>query len=216
MTGQEASDLVNAVTGYALVLAGLLTLALALLMTRQPWRWLLVYLCVAATGVAAVWYHGLGGSFPARVADIGTNLMLAWAIQLAIVGDYYPGRGGRLLNLVIFLANLEYILTFAVGGAKGQAPLVLASSQFGGLNSGEILLVVNCLIAVALLSGGGATFSLKLGRSSTSSRRSSSSACSCQSRRMPGPTTGSSRSTRPASSSARSASSPSGHSTTCA
>ncbi len=152
MTGPEVSHLVDAVTAYGLVLAGLLTVALGLLMTRQPWRWLLVYICVVLTGVAAVWYYGFGQPFPARVADIGTSLALVWAIQLAFVGDFYTGRGGRLLNLVFFLANLEYIITFAIG-AQSQAPLVLASNQFGGLNFGELLLILNCAVAVTLVYG---------------------------------------------------------------
>lgn len=153
MTGTEASQLVNAVSAFALVLSGLLALALAFMMTRQPWRWLLVYLCVAVAGVATVWYHGFGEPFPARVAEMGASLLLAWMIQVAIVGDFYPGRGGRLLNLVLFLANLEYIMTLAIGGAKAPTPLVLALSQFGGLNFGELLLIVNCLVAVILLYG---------------------------------------------------------------
>ncbi len=153
MTSTDVSHVLNAVTGYGVVLAGLLTLALGLMMTRQPWRWLFVYLCVAATGVAAVWDHGFGQSAPARVADIGASLILAWLIQVALVGDFYPGRGGRLINLVLFLANLEYIIAYAIGGAKGQAPLILASSQFGGLNFGELLLILNCAVAVIMLYG---------------------------------------------------------------
>jgi hypothetical protein len=153
MTAAEASYLVNAVSGFALVLAGLLAFVLALLMTRQPWRWLLVYVVVVVAGVVAVWYHGSAEPFAARVADVGTSLLLAWVIQVAVVGDFYPGRGGRFLNLVLFLANLEFILTLAIGGAKGQTPLALSFGQLGGFTLGEVLLLVNWVVAVGLFLG---------------------------------------------------------------
>jgi len=151
MSQAEAAHIANAVSAYATVLAGLLTIAFARMMTRQPGAWLAVYVCVLVTGVATVWYHGFGEPFPARVADIGTNLLLAWMIQVAVVGDLYPGRGGRLLNLVVALVNLEYILTFALSGGQGATPLVLPFGEFGGYTLGELLLIVNCFIAVTLL-----------------------------------------------------------------
>jgi hypothetical protein len=151
MSDFEAAYLANAVSAYATVGAGLITLMLALLMTRQPWRWLFVYFCIAVTGVAAIWFHGFREPFAARVVEIGANLLLVWAIQVAIVGELYPGRLGRLINLVVGLANLEVVVTLAASGAKGGIPLVLASDSFGGIGLGDFLLILNCLVAVALL-----------------------------------------------------------------
>lgn len=77
MDAITAADLANAVTPYATVFAGVTALSLLALMGRQPRHWLAAYRGIAVTGVATVWYYGLGEPFPARVADIGTNLLLA-------------------------------------------------------------------------------------------------------------------------------------------
>ncbi len=77
-----SADLANAVSAYATILSGIIPLLLCWLVSPQPRRWLFVYLCIFITGVPTVWMHGFGEQFPARVADIGTNLLLAWALQI--------------------------------------------------------------------------------------------------------------------------------------
>jgi hypothetical protein len=147
-----ASDtaLANAVSAYATTLSGLLALALTTLMGAQPKRWLIAYLCVVVTGVATVWYHGFGETFWPGLADIGTNLLLAWALQVAVLGDFYTPTTRR---RVAWLSG-AVILTFiawkvAVGpGSSSAFPVTLGS--FGGFNVGEVLLIANSLLVVGL------------------------------------------------------------------
>ena len=110
----ENTLLANTVSAYATILAGLLALILAALMGQQPRRWLFAYLCVFITGLPAVWYHGFGETFVPGFFDIGTNLLLGWALVNAALGDYYSrfartgwARSGlALLNLVALSTRL--------------------------------------------------------------------------------------------------------------
>lgn len=146
----EATALANAVSAYATTLAGLLALVLTALMGAQPARWRFAYLCVFVTGIATVWYHGFGETFWPGLADIGTNLLLAWALQVAVLGDLYAPTTRRWVASVSGALILAFIAwKIAVGpGSSSAFPIVLGS--FGGFNVGEVLLIGNSILVVAL------------------------------------------------------------------
>lgn len=146
----ESTALANAVSAYTTTLAGLLALILTVLMGTQPRRWLFAYLCVFITGIATVWYHGFGETFWPGLADIGTNLLLVWALQLAVLGDYYTPTTRRRAATASGLLILAFLgWKIAVGPASsGVFPISLGS--FGGFNVGKVLLIANCLLVVAL------------------------------------------------------------------
>jgi hypothetical protein len=146
-----AADLANAVTAYATVLSGITTLLLVALMGRQPGRWVAVYAAIVVTGVPTVWYHGFGESFPAGVADIGTNLLLAWLLQLAVLGDYYSRAARRLIGGLTGALNLTYVLWRIVMGPAQRRVYILRFGSFGGFTLGEALLIAGSLLGVGLL-----------------------------------------------------------------
>lgn len=95
MSDIPAWALVNTVSAYTIVFAGLLTTALTALMASQPRRWWAVYAGVLLTGILTglaprLWRDPDGWAF-----DTGTNLLLVWLIQVAVVGDYYGLHGRR-------------------------------------------------------------------------------------------------------------------------
>jgi len=91
--------LANTVTGFATLFSGVLPLVLSKLMQRQPGRWIFVYWMIVVTGVFTVTLHGVGETNPVLGArwfwaflDTGSNIVVTWAITLAILGDFYSRK----------------------------------------------------------------------------------------------------------------------------
>ena len=144
----DSTNLANAVSAYATILSGVIPLALCWLMSPQPRRWLFAYLCIFITGVPTVWNHGFGEPFAARVADIGTNLLLAWAIQLAVLGDYYSPRAQKIVSVISGGIIVAFIVwTIAL---EPERRLAITFGQSGEFTWGELLLIANSIFAVTL------------------------------------------------------------------
>lgn len=144
----SSADLANAVTAYATILSGIIPLILCWLVSPQPRRWLFAYLCIFITGVPTVWMHGLGEPFPARVADIGTNLLLAWALQFAILGDYYSSRTQRIVTTITGVIIIAYIIQLIASGPERR--LAITFGESGEFTWGELLLIANSILAISL------------------------------------------------------------------
>ncbi len=143
-----SADLANAVSAYATILSGILPLILCWLVAPQPRRWLFAYLCILITGIPTVWMHGFGEQFPARVADIGTNLLLAWALQYAILGDYYSQRTQRSVTAITGVIILAFIMQLIASGPERRLAITLGEA--GEFTWGELLLIANSILAVSL------------------------------------------------------------------
>jgi hypothetical protein len=103
------------------------------------------------TGVATVWYHGFGETFWAGTADIGTNLLLAWLLQVAVLRDYHAPTTQRRVTLVAGAANLAYVLWRIAVGPGSSSVYAISLGDFGGFKVGETLLILDSLLAVGLL-----------------------------------------------------------------
>jgi len=147
----NSTALVNAVSAYSIILSGLIAMALTMLMGKQPRRWIFVYICIIITGLATVWYHGFGETFGAMLADGGTNLLVAWALQIAILGDYYSRRIQLLIGSASGLVSIAFILFTVLTGPNQARILVVSFDTFGGFSFGELLILTNALIVVGLL-----------------------------------------------------------------
>jgi len=147
----------NAITSFATLLAGVFTLALWGLLRDQPIRWAHAYLWIFLTGIPTLGLHGYGEPFGApshpywSVADTGSNLLLAWAIQLAVLGDYWRERRWRVaaaslgVNLLA-IGNMVRERFFAE-----EIHYLIPLGDFGGFRTGEVMLIADSLFVVALL-----------------------------------------------------------------
>ena len=148
----------NAVTAFATILAGVFTVTLWLLLRDQPLRWLHAYAWIFVTGIPTLGLHGYGEPFGApshpywSVADTGTNLLLAWALQWAVLGDFWPGRIQRRVGLaslavnVLGIANMVRERFFA-----DEIHYLIPLGEFGGFRTGEVLLIADSVLATGLL-----------------------------------------------------------------
>ena len=147
----------NAITSFATLGAGVFTLALWAVLPGQPRRWAHAYLWILLTGIPTLGLHGYGEPFSAAshpwwsVADTGSNLILAWALQVAVLGDFFP----RLLrpvawgSLALNLAAIGQMVheNFVANEIRYLIPL----GEFGGFRAGESMLILDRLLVVTLL-----------------------------------------------------------------
>jgi len=111
------------------------------------------YLCVLITGVFTVWLHANEGDRLASFFDVGTNILLAWALQVAVSGDFLKGRARRVLIGVSSLLNLAVLCWLAYEITAPQKVPLIRFGEFGQFYAGEVALIVNCWIVAGLFFG---------------------------------------------------------------
>ncbi len=91
--------LANTATAFATLGGGLFPLLYCRFMLRQPSRWIFVYWMIVITGIFTITLHGFGETNPVWVErwiwaflDTGSNIVVAWSITLAVLGDYYARK----------------------------------------------------------------------------------------------------------------------------
>lgn len=144
------AQLANAVTSFATCLGGIMPLLFTALAGKQPRRWVFVYACVLITGIPTVILHAYEGNRLASFFDVGTNILLAWALQLAVAGDFLTPNARRRLTWTSTCINAGVLLwllheVFAVE----KTPLIRFGS-FGEFYAGEVALILNCLVGTGL------------------------------------------------------------------
>jgi hypothetical protein len=147
-----AFGLANTTTGFATFFAGCLCLALTRLCGPQPPRWWFVYWTIAATGVFTITLHGFGATASGygpgwlwRILDTGSNIVVAWALALAVVGDFYrdTARWARPLLTAAASLGLAWHTYDSLPGIERRHLVPLGT--WGGFYPGE-----SCLIALSL------------------------------------------------------------------
>jgi hypothetical protein len=150
--------LANAVTGFSTLLAGLFTFVMGLTTGHHRRAWLFAYACIFITGVPTIGFHGLGEvpevSHLWRVSDTGTNLLLAWALQVAVLGDFYSARFQRRFAVTSALVNLAGVAWMVYESFQVARIYAIPLGEHGGFHIGETLLIVDSWIVVGLLYSG--------------------------------------------------------------
>ena len=150
MPYQHDAQLANIVTSYCTCLAGIMPMVFTLLTRAQPARWFAVYLCILITGIPTVWLHSVEGNRLASFADVGTNILLAWALQIAVSGDFMHRPSRRVLLSITTGFN---VLVWGYLAWEVQAPKkvpFLSFGEFGQFYAGELALILNAFIVTGL------------------------------------------------------------------
>lgn len=146
----SAPDLANAVTSFCTIGSGATALLLCRYVGSQPDRWLTAYFCLFFTGLPTLGWHGWGTEFW-RVSDVGTNLLLAYSLQLAVLGDFYAGTFRRRFALVSGVINLLAVLWMYGEALSGDYGYALGFGEHGGFQVGEVVLILDSIAVVALM-----------------------------------------------------------------
>jgi hypothetical protein len=158
MQDLPAAGLANTITGFATLFSGLVALVLCRTVAPQPARWIFVYWTLAVTGVFTVTLHGFGETNPVfgppwlwGFLDTGSNIVVAWAIAWAVLGDYYGPAARRRGRIAVTLA-------MAVGVAwhlydrlpSTERAYLIPLGGWGGFYPGETWLIALSWTVVAL------------------------------------------------------------------
>ena len=143
-------ELANTVSGYGVTFAGLMIYILSLIITPHPRRWMLFYISVIFTGIATVWFHGFGETFIPRVVDVASNLLVAWVVQVAFLGDFYTGSIRKYLPIITGLWCLSVPVLSLLNGPDYKVYLVKFGNS-GGFTYGELTLIANSLLGTYLV-----------------------------------------------------------------
>ena len=158
MTELPAYGLANTTTGFATLFAGIACLVLARLVHPHPARWRFAYWMIVVTGVFTVTLHGFGETNPVlgpawfwRFLDTGSNIVVAWAIALAVLGDYYeePLRPRAAAALTAAMAvGVAWHFRDSLPGVERSYLVPLGA--WGGFYPGESCLIALSWVVVAL------------------------------------------------------------------
>jgi hypothetical protein len=158
MEALPAHGLANTITGFATLFSGALALALCRLVAKQPRRWVFAYWMIVVTGVFTVTLHGFGETNPVlgprwfwAFLDTGSNIVVAWALALGVVGDYYPpgfARRARVALTAAMLAGVAWHFADRLPG--GERAYLVPLGAWGGFHPGESWLIAFSFAVVGL------------------------------------------------------------------
>lgn len=158
MDALPAFGLANTVTGFATLLAGALCLALSRLLHPHPARWRFAYWTIVVTGVFTVTLHGFGETvtgFGPRwfwaFLDTGSNIVVAWALGLAVLGDFYGPATRRLARPLLTAAMFAGVAWHFVDRLPStERRYLVPLGSWGGFHPGETWLIALSFVVVGL------------------------------------------------------------------
>lgn len=149
MDALPAYGLANTVTGFATLFSGALALLFCHTVAPQPARWRFAYGTIVVTGVFTVTLHGFGetvAGFGPRwfwaFLDTGSNIVVTWALALAVIGDYYTPRFARRARPALTLAMLVGVAWHLYDRWPGtQRAYLIPFGSWGGFRPGQTFLI---------------------------------------------------------------------------
>jgi hypothetical protein len=158
MDALPAFGLANTITGFATLFSGAIALVFCRLVAPQPAPWRFAYWLIVVTGVFTVTLHGLGETVTGygprwfwSFLDTGSNIVVAWALALAVLADYYAPvtlRRARPLLTAAMLVGVAWHFWDCMP-RDGRAYLVPLGT-WGGFYPGESFLIAFSVLVTAL------------------------------------------------------------------
>ncbi len=150
--------LANTVTGFATLFSGVLPLLLTHFMHPQPRRWVFAYWMILVTGIFTVTLHGFGETNPVwgerwfwAFLDTGSNIVVTWAMAVAIMGDFYTRSTQRWAIPVLTLLMVVGVAWHFYDRLPGTPDFqVIPLGEWGGFYPGETWLIGFSWLNVAL------------------------------------------------------------------
>lgn len=158
MNDVPAFGLANTVTGFATLGAGVMCLLLTWTTRPHPRAWVGVYWTIVVTGLFTITLHGFGETVPWgrrhlwSLLDTGSNLIVSWAITLAVLADYYDSPATRRnVGLTATAAMLlGWWFLWRLPGDPAQRTYLIPLGAFGGFHGGEFMLICLSWLVAAL------------------------------------------------------------------
>lgn len=149
--------LANTSTGFATLFCGIVALIFCYTVRQQPKSWLFAYWMIVLTGVFTVTLHGFGETNPVFLPrwfwaflDTGSNIVVTWAIALAVVSDYYfeNKKRNQILLTVLMLVGVGW--HYYDRHPSTPRNYLIELGNWGGFYPGEACLITFSVLVVVL------------------------------------------------------------------
>ncbi len=155
------AHIANVVTSFATLSSGIITTLFWYFDEKQPLRWLFFYLTIIITAIPTIIHH----IFPTiqfwTSIDVMTNILLIWALELALAGDFFKPQTYKKFVSIISIINLIVILELGYEIFYPPKNLLISLGGKNGFPFGEIALILNAVLSVIILSYYTKTFTKK-------------------------------------------------------
>lgn len=144
------AQLANAVTAFVTCMAGILPVWFTLILGGQPRRWHFVYWCIVITAIPTVWFHAYEQNAVAQAVDTGSNIVLTWAMLIAVTGDFSRERNRAILVTLSTVINLLVFAYMTWETISGEKRPLISFGDTGFFWASEVALIANSLVVAFL------------------------------------------------------------------
>ncbi|HOK08338.1 MAG TPA: hypothetical protein PLT82_00690 [Candidatus Hydrogenedens sp.] len=151
----------NVVTSFATLWSGIIVTLFWLFDGKQPLRWLFFYFTIIITAIPTIIHHMYPTQQLWTSVDIITNILLVWALELALAGDFFKNMHYK--RFVLILSVINFFVVFKLGYEIFAPPerVFLKLGEKSGFTFGEVALILNAILSVSIMTYYSKTFTQK-------------------------------------------------------
>ncbi len=142
----------NVVTSFATLWSGVIVTLFWWYDRKQPLRWLFFYITIIITAIPTIIHHMSPTQQFWTSVDIMSNILLVWALELALAGDFLKQPFRRQFVFILSIINLFVILKLGYEVISPPQNIFLPLGEKGGFTFGEIALILNAILSVIIIS----------------------------------------------------------------
>ncbi len=151
----------NVVTSFATLWSGIIITLFWWFDGKQSLRWLFFYLTIIITAIPTIIHHMYPTQQFWTSVDIMTNILLIWALGLALAGDFFTESFYTRYVFVLSVINLFVVLKLGYEIFSPPRNLFLPLGEKSGFTFGEVALILNAVVCVAIMGSFSKTFTKK-------------------------------------------------------
>ncbi|MGC8737831.1 MAG: hypothetical protein ACP5UA_04190 [Candidatus Hydrogenedens sp.] len=151
----------NVVTSFATLWSGIVVTLFWCYDGKQPLRWLFFYLTIIITAIPTIVHH----MYPAQQfwtsVDIMSNILLVWALELALAGDFFKDMSYKRFIFILSVINCFVVLKLGYEIFVPPESVFLQLGEKSGFTFGEVSLILNAILSVSVMTYYSRTFTQK-------------------------------------------------------
>jgi len=151
----------NVVTSFATLWSGIIVTLFWWYDSKQPLRWLFFYLTIIITAIPTIIHHMYPTQQFWTSVDIMSNILLVWALELALIGDFFMERSYKKFISVLSAINFLIVIKLVYEIFSPPEDVFLPLGEKGGFTFGEVALILNAVFCVAIMGYYSKTFTKK-------------------------------------------------------
>lgn len=151
----------NVVTSFATLWSGIIVTLFWWYEGKQPLRWLFFYLAIIITAIPTIVHHMHPTQQFWTSIDIMSNILLVWALELALAGDFLKEVLYKKFVCVLSIINLLVVLKLGYEIYSPPEDIFLSLGEKSGFTFGEVALILNAILSVSVIAYYSKTFTRK-------------------------------------------------------